>query len=59
MIRCASNFCRTGNLVSQIVRCASSIPPTGKRVKTFEIYRYDPEKPRSQPRLQVSLFFHL
>uniref|UniRef100_A0A1I8ERP8 Succinate dehydrogenase [ubiquinone] iron-sulfur subunit, mitochondrial n=1 Tax=Wuchereria bancrofti TaxID=6293 RepID=A0A1I8ERP8_WUCBA len=52
MIRCASNFCRTGNLVSQIVRCASSIPPTGKRVKTFEIYRYDPEKPRSQPRLQ-------
>ncbi|VDO08110.1 succinate dehydrogenase [ubiquinone] iron-sulfur protein, mitochondrial, putative [Brugia malayi] len=52
MIRCASNFCRTGNLVNQIARCASSTPPTGKRVKTFEIYRYNPEKPGSQPQLQ-------
>ncbi|VDO55293.1 unnamed protein product [Onchocerca flexuosa] len=52
MIRWASNFSRTGNLVYQMARCASSVPPTGKRVKTFEIYRYDPEKPGSQPKLQ-------
>ncbi|MCP9263654.1 Succinate dehydrogenase [ubiquinone] iron-sulfur subunit, mitochondrial [Dirofilaria immitis] len=31
MIRCATSFCRTGNLVCQMARCVSSTPPTGKR----------------------------
>uniref|UniRef100_A0A0R3RRV5 Succinate dehydrogenase [ubiquinone] iron-sulfur subunit, mitochondrial n=1 Tax=Elaeophora elaphi TaxID=1147741 RepID=A0A0R3RRV5_9BILA len=52
MIRGAPVFCRTGNLVGQLARYASSKPPTGKRIKTFEIYRYDPEKLGSQPQLQ-------
>ncbi|KAL3995647.1 Succinate dehydrogenase [ubiquinone] iron-sulfur subunit mitochondrial [Acanthocheilonema viteae] len=52
MIRCASSFCRTGNLIHQVARYASLTSQTGKRIKTFEIYRYDPEKPGSQPQLQ-------
>ncbi|VDK71333.1 unnamed protein product [Litomosoides sigmodontis] len=52
MIRCASSFCRTGSLIRQWVCCASSAPQAGKRIKTFEIYRYDPEKPESRPQLQ-------
>ncbi|CAG9539933.1 unnamed protein product [Cercopithifilaria johnstoni] len=52
MIRCASSFCRTGNLVRQMARYASSTLQTGKRIKTFEIYRYNPEEPGSQPQLQ-------
>ncbi|VDN03332.1 unnamed protein product [Thelazia callipaeda] len=52
MIRSVSNFCRSTYLVNHMVRCASSAPPTGKNIKTFEIYRYNPEKPGSQPHLQ-------
>ncbi|VDN34465.1 unnamed protein product [Gongylonema pulchrum] len=59
MIRSASGFCRSANVVSQMVRCASATaaaPPTGKRIKTFEIYRYNPEKPGAKPEMQVSFF---
>ncbi|TKR80760.1 hypothetical protein L596_014776 [Steinernema carpocapsae] len=31
---------------------AASSAPTGSRVKTFEIYRFDPEKPGAKPEMQ-------
>uniref|UniRef100_A0A915Q0P1 Succinate dehydrogenase [ubiquinone] iron-sulfur subunit, mitochondrial n=1 Tax=Setaria digitata TaxID=48799 RepID=A0A915Q0P1_9BILA len=53
MIRLASNFRKVENAAClMMARYASSAPPTGKRIKTFEIYRYDPEKPGSQPQLK-------
>lgn len=45
-------------LVFSIARGAASAasaakPATGARVKTFEIYRYNPDDPNSKPTLQV------
>lgn len=57
MIRCASNFCGTGNILRQMAHCVSTESLRGKRIKTFEIYRYDPEKTGSKPHLQVESFF--
>lgn len=46
---------RTGgnkiNIIAQ--RAASTAAATGPNVKTFEIYRFNPEEPSAKPRMQV------
>lgn len=40
----------------QAVRAASTAAakPSGANIKTFEIYRYNPDQPGAKPALQVS-----
>lgn len=56
MLRNGGTICRSMELVSQAVLRSASTTSTGGRIKTFEIYRFDPEKPNAKPYLQV---FHL
>uniref|UniRef100_A0A914RNS6 Succinate dehydogenase/fumarate reductase N-terminal domain-containing protein n=1 Tax=Parascaris equorum TaxID=6256 RepID=A0A914RNS6_PAREQ len=54
MLRGSTSVCRALELVTQATRCASAAAaaPAVKRVKTFEIYRFNPEEPGAKPRLQ-------
>uniref|UniRef100_A0A9J2PP23 Succinate dehydrogenase [ubiquinone] iron-sulfur subunit, mitochondrial n=1 Tax=Ascaris lumbricoides TaxID=6252 RepID=A0A9J2PP23_ASCLU len=55
MLRGSTSVCRSLELVTQAARCASAATaaaPTGKRIKTFEIYRFNPEEPGAKPKLQ-------
>lgn len=59
MLRGSTSVCRSLELVTQAARYASAATaaaPTGKRIKTFEIYRFNPEEPGAKPKLQVGLF---
>ena len=46
---------RSGDVAFMAVRTASSAAgdKKGNKVKTFEIYRYNPEKPGAKPEMQV------
>ncbi|VDP10707.1 unnamed protein product [Heligmosomoides polygyrus] len=37
--------------------CAAK--PTGKKVKTFEIYRWDPDKPGMKPEMKVNFSYRV
>ena len=42
----------TASAAALATRLASSDKKVGKRVKTFEVYRYNPEEPNAKPKLQ-------
>ncbi|MFH4979518.1 hypothetical protein AB6A40_006227 [Gnathostoma spinigerum] len=46
------SLCRSFDLITHATRCASVAAAGGKRIKTFEIYRWNPERPGEKPRLQ-------
>lgn len=51
---------RSAPSAASVVRSTSSAaakPIAGTNVKTFEIYRYNPDNPASKPTLQVSIKF--
>jgi len=62
LLRCASAMLGRGHGVETAtrwwmiaVRSAATTPspsPSGRRIKTFEIYRFNPEKPGAKPELQ-------
>lgn len=54
MLRNSASLCRSLEVVSQAARCASAaaVAPAGKRIKSFEIYRFNPEKPGLKQFLQ-------
>ncbi|VDD90361.1 unnamed protein product [Enterobius vermicularis] len=55
MLRNSASLCRSLVVISNAGRCASAAAsgaPAGKRIKTFEIYRFNPEKPETKPHLQ-------